>query len=63
MEVHLANNSSVISHQIEYLACKDPYLWKGNKASSRAEYNIKSAEVGTHKMGHWSDLSRGKSSE
>ena len=32
------------------------------KASSRAEDNTKSAEVETREVGHWSDLSRGRSS-
>ena len=30
--------------------------------SSGAEDNAKSVEVGTHKVGHWSDLSGGQSS-
>ena len=34
--------------------CKDPSLWKVNKASSGAEDNTKSVEVGIHKTGHWS---------
>ena len=41
---------------------KDSSLWKDNKASSGAEDDAKSVEVGTHKVGHWSDLSRGQSS-
>ena len=45
-----------------YYWCKDPYLWKENKASSRAEDDAKSLEVGTHEVGHWSDLSGGQSS-
>ena len=35
---------------------KDPSLWKENKASSGAEDDAKSAEVGTHEVGYWSDL-------
>ena len=35
---------------------------KENKASSRAEDDAKSVEVGTHKVGHWSDFSGGQSS-
>ena len=42
--------------------CKDPSLWKENKASSGAEDDAKSAEVGTHEVGHWSNLSGGRSS-
>ena len=41
---------------------KNPSLWKENKVSSRAEDDDKSAEVGTHEVGHRSDLSRGQSS-
>ena len=33
-----------------------PSLLKENKVSSGAEDNTKSAEVGTHKAGHWSNL-------
>ena len=42
--------------------CKDPSLLKENKASSRAEDDAKSVEVGTHEAGHQSDLSGGQSS-
>ena len=35
---------------------------KENKASSRAEDDAKSVEVGTHKVGYQSDLSGGQSS-
>ena len=48
----------LILDDLHYL-CKDPSLWKENKASSRAEDNTKSAEVGTYEVGHWSDLSGG----
>ena len=47
---------------ITILLCKYPSLWKENKASSTAEHNAKSVEVGTRKAGHWSDLSGGQSS-
>ena len=42
--------------------CKDPSLWKENKASNKAEDDTKSVEVGTHEVGHQSDLSVGRSS-
>ena len=42
--------------------CKDPSLWKENKVSNGAEDGAKSTEVGTHKVGHGSDLSGGQSS-
>ena len=34
-----------------FYICKDPSLWKENKASSGAEDNAKSAEVGTGEAG------------
>ena len=39
-----------------------PPYEKENKASSGAEDDTKSAEVGTHEAGHRSDLSGGQSS-
>ena len=43
--------------------CKDPFLLKKhNKASSRVEDVTKSVDLGTHKVGHWSDLSGRQSS-
>ena len=47
---------------IQQNSCKDPSLWKENKVSSGAEDNAKLAEVGTHEVGHWSNLSGGQSS-
>ena len=43
-------------------SCKDPSLWKENKASSRAKDDAKSVEVGTREAGHRSYLSGGQSS-
>ena len=40
---------------------KDPYK-ESNKVSSGAEDEAKSVQVGTHEVGHWSNLSRGQSS-
>ena len=37
---------------------RNPSLWEENKVSSRAEDDAKSAEVGTCKAGHQSNLSR-----
>ena len=41
--------------------CKDPSLWKENKSSSGSEDDAKLVEVGTHEVGHQSDLSGGQS--
>ena len=45
-----------------YKSCKDPFLLKENKASSGAEDDANSVEVGTRKVGHWINLSGGQSS-
>ena len=39
---------------------KIPPYGKENKASSRAEDDAESMEVGTQKKGHWSDLGGGQ---
>ena len=52
------HTSTKLGHGI----CKDPSLLKENKASSRAEDDAKSAEVGNHEAGHLSNLSGGQSS-
>ena len=54
--------NQVVPYKLNQYLCKDPSLWKEDKAISRAEDDAKSAEVGTCKVGYQSNLSSGQSS-
>ena len=55
-----------ILKELDWIWCggvvRIPPYEKENKVSSGAKDNAKSAEVGTHEAGHWSDLRGGGSS-